>query len=189
VTVQKDLSRERWMPADLDGDVPPFWIEDMKGVVIHVRDWLSSFEMMIRAGVPHGGLRTADQDEKHPSRNLSFGQVFFGNVVFAIPDGTFDDGNVVCFGITVNAPTEAAGHPHQVHIFQCVVRSGQRSPPEAEPAWIMPHAKIAIQNDPIDAIVTADKKLSIEISESVCHSREDYWLLSAEATPLLAPDF
>ena len=36
MTVQDHLGRERWMPTDLDGDVTPFGIEDMKQVIIDV---------------------------------------------------------------------------------------------------------------------------------------------------------
>ena len=38
------------------------------------------------------------------------------------------------------------------------------------PPAIMPHPKIRIQHDPIDAIVTADQQILVNLTESICHS-------------------
>ena len=68
------------------------------------------------------------------------------------------------FGIAANATAETAGQPHQVGIFEGFVRPGQRPPPHTEPAGIMPHPEIGVQNDPVHAIVAAAQQILIECS-------------------------
>ena len=43
-------------PSFSIGDMAPFGIEDMKGVVVHVRHWLFAFEMMGPGDLPVPGL-------------------------------------------------------------------------------------------------------------------------------------
>jgi hypothetical protein len=52
------------MTADLDGDMAPFRIENVKRVVIDVGHGLLSLDVMVGAYVPHGRLGAAHQDEK-----------------------------------------------------------------------------------------------------------------------------
>ena len=87
MTVQDHLGGERRMPADLDGDMAPIGIEDMKGVVVHVGHWLFALEVMVGADVPHRHLGATDQDEKQPSGDLGLGQIFFRDVVLTFPTG------------------------------------------------------------------------------------------------------
>src|SRR3977135_3270924 len=78
---------------------------------------------------------------------------------------------IVRFRITANATAEPAGHPHQVGVFKRLIRSGQRPPPHPEPARIMAHAEIRVQNDAIDAIVAAAQQILIESAQPVRHGR------------------
>src|SRR6476646_4396300 len=89
--------------------------------------------------------------------------------MLALPDRTVDHGNAVRLGITANATAEPAGHPHQVGVFERVVRSSQRPPPDTEPSGTMPHAEVRIQNDAIDAIVATAQQILIESAQPVCH--------------------
>ena len=73
------------------------------------------------------------------------------------------------FGITANATAEPAGQPHQVGVFERLIRSGQRPPPHTEPARIMAHAEVRIQNNAIDAIVAAAQQILIESAQPVRH--------------------
>src|ERR1700739_1037562 len=78
-------------------------------------------------------------------------------------------GNVVGFRITANRTGEPAGHPHQVSVFERLVRSGQRPPPHTEPAGIMAQAEVRVQNDPVDAIVTADHQILVVSTQPIRH--------------------
>src|SRR6201981_252446 len=110
-----------------------------------------------------------NQDQKQALGDRRLGQVFFCQIVFALPCGTVDHRNAMCLGIAANAPAEAAGHPHQVGVLKRLVGPGQRPPPHAEPAGIMPHPEIAVQDDAIDAIVTAAQKVLVENAQPIRH--------------------
>src|SRR6202022_50104 len=73
------------------------------------------------------------------------------------------------FRITANATAEPAGQPHQVGVFERLIRSGQRPPPHTEPAWIMAHAEVGVQNNAIDAIVATAQQILIESAQPVRH--------------------
>src|SRR6266446_934464 len=75
-------------------------------------------------------------------------------------------------GITAKATAEPAGQPHQVGVFERLIRSGQRAPPHPEPARIMAHPEIRVQDNAIDAIVAAAQQILIESAQPVCHGRQ-----------------
>src|ERR1700730_8615489 len=64
---------------------------------------LLSFDVVLRADIPHRRLRPTDQDQKQALGDPCLGQIFFRKVVLALPCRTVDHGNVVGFGITANA--------------------------------------------------------------------------------------
>src|SRR5271168_2002841 len=97
------------------------------------------------------------------------GEIFFRKVMLALACRTVDHRNAVRLGITANATAEAASQPHQVGVFERLVRSGQRSPPHPEPARIMAHAEVRVQNDAIDAIVATVQQILIESAQPVRH--------------------
>src|SRR6516165_12263875 len=74
------------------------------------------------------------------------------------------------FGVSTHATAEPAGQPHQVSVFERLVRSGQRPPPHTEPARIMAHAEVRVQNDAIDAIVATAQQILIESAQPVRHA-------------------
>src|SRR5262245_32753064 len=125
------------MATDLDGDMTPVRIKDMKCVVIHVGHRLLSLDVVIGTIVPHRCLRSTDQDKKQPLDDLSFGQMLLRNVVLAISRQTVDDGYVVRFRIAANATPETASHPHQMGTLSSVssepvsARHHRRKPPES----------------------------------------------------------
>src|SRR5215813_8358068 len=76
------------------------------------------------------------------------------------------------FGIAANATAEPAGHPHEVGVFECLIRSGQRPPPHTEPTRIMSHAEVCVKNDPIHAVVAAAQQILIESAQPIRHGRQ-----------------
>ncbi len=155
MTIQDHLHGEGRMSADLDGEMAPVSIEDMERVVIDIGHRHLSLDVVIRADIPHRRLRATDQNHKQAVSDRRLGQIFFRNVVLALPSRTVDHGNVVGFGIAANATAETAGHPHQVGVVERIVRSGKRPPPHPETTGVMPHAEVRVQNDAVDAIVAA----------------------------------
>ena len=69
-------------------------------------------------------------------------------------------------------PVLRAGQPHQVGIFERLIRSGQRPPPHTEPARGMAHAEVRVQNNAIDAIVATAQQILIESAQPVRHGRQ-----------------
>ena len=128
--------------------------------------------MWCLALMSHTGACARPQDQKQALGDRRLGQIFFGKVVLALSCRTVDHGNVVRFRITAKATAEPAGQPHQVGVFESLVRSGQRAPPHPEPAWIMPHAEIRVQDNAIDAIVAAAQQIPIESAQPVRHERQ-----------------
>jgi hypothetical protein len=170
VPVEHHLRGKGRITADLDRDVAPFGIEDMKGVVVYVGHGLFVLEMVRWADIPDGGLGTADEDEKQALGDLGLGPIFFCDVVFALLFPTVDDRNVVRLGVAMNVPTETTSHAHQMGVVQCFVGPGKGLPPSAEPTCRMPHPEVSIEDDTIDAIVAADEKILVNLTESICHS-------------------
>src|SRR5262249_12954976 len=71
-----------------------------------------------------------------------------------------------------NATAEPAGHPHEVGVFECLIRSGQRPPPHTEPTRIMSHAEVCVKNDPVHAVVAAAQQILIESAQPIRHGRQ-----------------
>ena len=132
------------MAADLDGQMAPVRVEDVKRVVVHIRHRLLSFDVVFRADIPHRRLRPTDQNQKQALGHRRLGEIFFGKLMLALPCRTVDHGDAVCLGITANATAEPAGQPHKVGVFERLVRSGQRPPPHPEPARTMAHAEVRV---------------------------------------------
>jgi hypothetical protein len=168
MAIQDHLRRERRMPADLDGDVSPVTIENMKRVVIDIR--LLFLEVIVRADVAHRRLGSTDQDQKQTLGDRGLGQVVFGHIMLALASHTVDDRNTMRFGIASHAPAEPAGQPHQMGVIKGVVRSSERPPPHAEAARTMCHPEIRIQDNAIHAVVAAAQQISIKLAQSVCHA-------------------
>src|SRR5208282_227353 len=147
MAIQDHLSGERWMPTDLDGDVSPVTVENMKRVVIDVR--LLFLEVIICPDVPHRCLGSADQDQKQAFGDRCLGQIFISHVMLALPGRTVDDRNVVRLGIAPHTPAEPTSQPHQMSIVQSFVRSSECTPPNAETAGTMRHPEIRIQDNAI----------------------------------------
>jgi len=56
----------------------PVAIKDVKGIVVDVRHRLFSFDVVLRADIPHRCLRPTDQDQKEALGDPRLGEIFFG---------------------------------------------------------------------------------------------------------------
>ena len=88
VAVQDHLGGEGRMPADLDGEMAPVGVEDVKRIVVDVGHRLLSLDVVLCADIPHRRLRPADQDQKQALGDLGPGQIFFRKrrACAALPD-------------------------------------------------------------------------------------------------------
>src|SRR6201987_50660 len=139
MAIQDDLSGERRMAADLDGQMAPVRIEDMKRVVVDVGHRLFSLDVVFRADIPHRRLRPTDQDQKQTLGGCRLGEIFLGKVMLALPCRTVDHGNAVRLCVTANTTPEPPGQPHQIGVVQRVVLTCHPHLPDPEPNGIMRH--------------------------------------------------
>src|SRR5260370_25943322 len=106
MAVQDDLSGERRMAADLDGQMAPVRVKDVKRVVVDIRHRLLSLDVVFRADIPHRRLRPTDQNQKQTLGHRRLGQIFFRKLMLALSCRTVDHGNAVPLGITANATAD-----------------------------------------------------------------------------------
>ena len=86
MAIKDYLSREGRMAADLNGEMAPLRIEDMKRVVVDIGHRPFGFDvMMIGGDFPHGHLGSAHQNQKHALPDLGLCQVFFGQFMLVLP--------------------------------------------------------------------------------------------------------
>ena len=85
MTVEDYLGRERRMAAYFNRDVAPLGIKDVEGVVVHIGHRLLGFDVMVGADVPHRRLGTAYQNQKQALGDIGLCQVFFGQLMLALP--------------------------------------------------------------------------------------------------------
>ena len=90
MAVQDDLSGEGRMAANLDGQMAPVRIEDVKRVVVDKGHGLFSFDVVLCVDIPHRRLGSTNQDQKQALGDRRLGQIFFGKVVLALPCRTVD---------------------------------------------------------------------------------------------------
>ena len=72
------------MPADLDRQMAPIGVEDVERIVVHIGHRLFSFDVVLGAYVPHRRLGSSNQDQKQALGDRRLGEIFFGQVVFAL---------------------------------------------------------------------------------------------------------
>src|SRR2546423_978008 len=68
------------MAADLDGQMAPVRVEDVKRVVVHIRHRLLSFDVVFRADIPHRRLSPSVMEARlqgsTPASNCPAGATF-----------------------------------------------------------------------------------------------------------------
>src|SRR5256714_15432339 len=101
------------MAADLDGQMAPVRVEDVKRVVVHIRHRLLSFDVVSSADIPHRRLLPTGQNQKQALGHRRLGEIFFYNLMLALPCRTVYPEVSVCLGITGNRTAEPAGQRHK----------------------------------------------------------------------------
>src|SRR6201981_937511 len=109
--VQHGLGGEARVAADLDRQMTPVAVEDVKRVVVDIGELFLSFDVVVGADSPYRGLCPADEYEKQPLGDLRLGQIFFGQVLLALTGRTVDHGNVVALAYPAQAAAEPTGEP------------------------------------------------------------------------------
>src|SRR5262245_38441901 len=98
------------MATDLDGDVSPLGVQNVKGVVIDIGHRLLFLDVVIGTDIPHRRLRPPDQDQEQSLRNGGPPEIVLSNLMFTLARCTADNRNVVRLGVATDAPGKAAAN-------------------------------------------------------------------------------
>ncbi len=91
VTIEDNLGGERRMSADLDGDMAPVRIEDMKPVVIDVGHRLLPLEVVFFADIPYRSLCPSHQHQEQSPSHLRLSEMLLRQIVLAFTGWAVDD--------------------------------------------------------------------------------------------------
>jgi hypothetical protein len=117
--------------------------------------------------LPHQRRRFGHQDQKHPGEGRILGPVLFRQFVLAHPGGTVAEWDVPSLGVGVHPATEAARHLPQVLLVERGVRARQLPPPVAEPTTLLPQGEVAVEDDPVHAVILPIQEVRIVVGELV----------------------
>jgi hypothetical protein len=86
------------------------------------------------------------------------------------PAGQSITGIACALAYARNATAETTRHAHQMGVVQSVIGACECLPPGTESTRRMAHPEVGIEDDTIDAIVTAEEKILVKLTESIRHS-------------------
>ena len=171
VPIERDLHAEGRMPAELERQVAPVFVEDVEVVVIDIGPRGLAREMGHAPGalghLPHQGRGLGHQDQEHACEGRVGGPVPFGQLVLAHPGGTVAEGNPAPLGVGVHPAAEPAGQLPHMLLVESGVRAGQLPPPVTEPPALLPQGEVAVEDDAVHAVVPPVQQIRIVVGELV----------------------
>jgi len=150
------------MARHLDREVSPLGIHDVEGIVIDVRQLFGQVDATAARtlNIPDRSHRAADEDHEQPTADGMLGQIVLGEVMLTLPAAAVDDRNVVRLGEPTHAAAEPTCQTHEVRIVELLLgATHQRPPPQPKAASRVAHGVVAVQDDPINAVVGAIQQL------------------------------
>ncbi|MDQ6675115.1 MAG: hypothetical protein M3069_31000 [Chloroflexota bacterium] len=82
------------------------------------------------------------------------GEIVLGDVMLAVPAAAVDDWDVVRLGEPTHAAAKAPSQTHEVRVVELLLgATHQRPPPQPKAASRVAHGVVAVQDDPINAVV------------------------------------
>ena len=73
----------------------------------------------------------------------------------------------MALGVGMHPTAEAPRHPQQVLLVQGLVGAGQLSPPVPKPASLLPQREVAVEHDPIRAVVSSLQQLLVVVRKII----------------------
>lgn len=95
--------------------------------------------------------------------------IWLGDLVLAFTTTAVDERDLVGLGISTYTTAQTTGHAHEVRVVQVIIRPIKASPPCPETTWRLTHLQIGIQDNSIDAIVSAVEDPGIMSGELIHH--------------------
>ena len=174
MAIEADLHPKGGMPAHFDGQVPPDPVQNVKMVMLDQRPGRlapqDQFALPVPPGFPDQGRGASHQDGKDALEGGILGQELLGSLVLGfVTQQTVDDGDVRFLGEGMKPATEVTRHLLQLLLVQR--RTGaELVPPGQKTATGLPHEKIAVEDNPIDAIIAAIQQIGDISREFVRHA-------------------
>ena len=124
--------------------------------MIHVRQLLGQVDATTTRtlDVPNRGHRAADEDHEQSTADEVLSEIVLGDVMLAVPAAAVDDRDVVRLGEPTYAAAKAPSQTHEVRVVELLLGvTHQRPPPQPKAASRLAHRVVAVQDDPINAVV------------------------------------
>jgi len=171
--VEHNLSRERRMRTEFDGQVPPLWIEDMERIMIDVR--IGGFRPDVDGAtveavyMENRGRSKPSDDTEHPPEGGVLGEMLLGQFMLVFSGLTMDQRDSLLLGIGVNPSTKSTGKPHEMGVVQGFIRSRQLTPPSPKTTRGLSQTEISIEYDAIYTIICTIEIFLIIAAKLVGH--------------------
>ena len=189
MAVEHNLSIEGRMWTQFDSYMSPVIIDNVKQIMIDV--WLRLFladidtAVTVTSHITHRTGSTSDQDAEKTSESRIFGKILLDNFMFTITTLTMNKWDTFSISISTNPAGESSGKTHQMHVVEIVIPTvGQPAPPGSETTIGLSHNKIGIENNAINTIICAVRKIVVicaEIAKSFHITRpwlQNYYLFT-----------
>jgi hypothetical protein len=171
MTVEDHLSIKGRMRAELDSQMPPLWVHDMKRILIDIRGLgLDVGDPLLGAvDLENGHGCQSSNDAEDASETGIFGDMLFGQFMLPFSTLTVNQRNALLCGISVNSSAKATRESHEMGIVKILIVPSQLAPPSSESSGGLGHNEIGIEHDAIDTIICAVKIALIIVTELIWH--------------------
>jgi hypothetical protein len=171
MTVEDHLSIKGRMRAELDSQMPPLWVHDMKRILIDIRGLgLDVGDPLLGAvDLENGHGCQSSNDAEDASETGIFGDMLFGQFMLPFSTLTVNQRNALLCGISVNSSAKATRESHEMGIIEILIIPSQLAPPSSESSGGLGHNEIGIEHDAIDTIICAVKIALIIVTELIWH--------------------
>jgi hypothetical protein len=169
MAIEDNLSRKGGMGTELDRQVSPLRIQDMKGIVVDISDLpLNVRDALVRAVHMENRRRgNGSKDIEDPLESGVLGKMLFGQFMLLFPLSAVDQGNTLFLSISMNPSAKATRKSHQMGVVKIFIVSPQLTPPGSESSFGLSQNEVGVQNNAIDTIIGSGKIRLIGLREFI----------------------
>jgi len=174
VPVQDDLCPEGRMAAQLDDNMPPLGIDNVKGVMVDVRQrgfpcYVDERSILGALDIPYHRRCSTHQDKENTKTDGVLRDIGLGDLVLALTTTAVDKRDLVDLGISPNTTAQTTCHAHKVRVVQVLIGAVESSPPHTETTRRLTQWKIGVQDNSIHTVVRTVENLGIMGCEVIQH--------------------
>ncbi|MBI4024693.1 MAG: hypothetical protein HY360_06900 [Verrucomicrobia bacterium] len=160
VAVDHHLHPKGWVAAHFDRQMPPVGVQQVKVIMLDQRPGLRSTQdqltLAVLLGFPDQPRCPSHEDGKYATEVGFLRQKRFGTGMFGfVADRAVQNRHALALGESVDTAAKVAGHLLEAFLIQG--HAGIKDiPPSEQAATGLSQGKIAVEDQPIDAVVTAN---------------------------------